>query len=195
MMLAQPGADQSGPDLRPNLILLLAGTGVLAVVSWLTLPWQLAAAATGLGAMMIAGADIDARTFLLPDAVTLGTAAGGVAAAGLLDPFDPLLAVGIAVLRAAATSLALGLFRWGYGRLSGREGIGLGDVKLAAAIGAWLPVDAIPQCFAIATGGALVAVLLAHLRGRTLGRTSRIPFGAFLCPALWIVFYAGALSS
>ena len=81
----------------------------------------------------------------------------------------------------------------GYARLRGREGLGLGDVKLAAAIGAWLPLDAIPLCFALAANAALALVLFAPLRGRPLEATARLPFGAFLCPALWLVFYASAL--
>jgi leader peptidase (prepilin peptidase)/N-methyltransferase len=81
-----------------------------------------------------------------------------------------------------------------YARIRGREGLGFGDVKLAAAVGAWLSLDAIPLCFGLAAGAALVAVMIAHLRGRSIERTTKIPFGAFLCPALWLVFYASALS-
>jgi prepilin signal peptidase PulO-like enzyme (type II secretory pathway) len=81
----------------------------------------------------------------------------------------------------------------GYAKLKGEEGIGLGDVKLAAAIGAWLPLEHVPICFALATGAALLYALQAHLRGREVERTTPLPFGAFLCPALWLVFYAGVV--
>ena len=74
-----------------------------------------------------------------------------------------------------------------------REGLGFGDVKLAAAVGAWLPLQAIPLCFALAAGAALVAVLLAHSRGEAISGSTKIPFGAFLCPALWLIFYVGVL--
>jgi leader peptidase (prepilin peptidase)/N-methyltransferase len=84
----------------------------------------------------------------------------------------------------------LALFRSFYAWLRQSEGLGLGDVKLAAGIGAWLPIDAIPLCFGLATSSALLTVTIAHLRGRSVMRTTRIPFGAFLCPALWIVFFA-----
>jgi leader peptidase (prepilin peptidase) / N-methyltransferase len=83
--------------------------------------------------------------------------------------------------------------RLSYQRLRGREGVGLGDVKLAAAVGAWLPVEAIPLCFGLAAGGALVAVMVACARGQSIDASIKIPFGAFLCPALWLVFYAGVL--
>jgi leader peptidase (prepilin peptidase)/N-methyltransferase len=85
--------------------------------------------------------------------------------------------------------------RWGYARLRHREGLGLGDVKLGAAIGAWLPLEAIPICFALAASAALILVLFAHLRGRPMEAATKLPFGAFLCPALWLVFYASAFLS
>jgi leader peptidase (prepilin peptidase)/N-methyltransferase len=61
----------------------------------------------------------------------------------------------------------------------------------AAGIGAWLPLDAIAACFGLAASAALAAVFLAHLRGRRLHAATKLPFGAFLCPALWLVFYVG----
>jgi prepilin signal peptidase PulO-like enzyme (type II secretory pathway) len=70
----------------------------------------------------------------------------------------------------------------------------LGDVKLAAAIGAWLPIEAIPLCFGLATSGALLMVMFAHFNGQPVTRTTRIPFGTFLCPALWIVFYVSSVT-
>jgi prepilin signal peptidase PulO-like enzyme (type II secretory pathway) len=79
-------------------------------------------------------------------------------------------------------------------RLRYREGLGFGDVKLAAAVGAWLPLESIPLCFALATCAALVAVMLRRLRGESIDATAKLPFGAFLCPALWLVFYASQLS-
>jgi leader peptidase (prepilin peptidase)/N-methyltransferase len=83
--------------------------------------------------------------------------------------------------------------RWSYAWLRGREGLGLGDVKLAAGIGAWLPLDSIPLCFALAAGAGLVCVLLIRVRGGSVDAALKIPLGAFLCPALWLVFYGTAL--
>ena len=91
------------------------------------------------------------------------------------------------------TAFALVLLRWCYTWLRGREGLGFGDVKLAAAVGAWLPLASIPFCFALATCSALVTIMLARLRGESIDATAKLPFGAFLCPALWLVFYALAL--
>jgi len=181
-------------DLRPRLAVLLGGAAPLALVSVGSLAWPAALASIVLGLLMIAGAEIDARTFLLPDAVTLGALGCGILAAPALDPFDPLLAAGGAVVRAAGTAVGLLIVRWCYGRMRGREGLGLGDVKLAAAIGAWLSLEAIPACFALAAIGALILVLLAQVSGRKVQATTKIPFGAFLCPALWLVFYASVLT-
>jgi leader peptidase (prepilin peptidase) / N-methyltransferase len=180
----------AAPDLRPRPAILLAGGAVVAAVSFATLAWPAALAATALGLLMIAGAEVDARTFLLPDTVTVGTLVSGILAAAALDPFAPALSASEAAARAAGTAAALLLVRSLYARLRNREGIGFGDVKLAAGIGAWLPLEAIPACFALAAGAGLTAVLLAHLRGARIEAATRVPFGAFLCPALWLVFLA-----
>jgi leader peptidase (prepilin peptidase) / N-methyltransferase len=184
-------AVESEVDLRPSPAILIGGACVIGLISALSLPWPVAIASTMLGTLMIAGADVDARTFLLPDLITFGAVFCGILAAPLLDPTDPWTAAGQAIARAGGIAGALALFRGGYAWSRKTEGLGLGDVKLAAAIGAWLPLEAIPFCFGLATSGALVTVVLARLRGQAVMRTTRIPFGAFLCPALWIVFYAG----
>lgn len=181
-------------DLRPSLPVLIGGGVAIALVSAASLPGQAAVAAIVLGVLMVAGADVDARTHLLPDAVTLGATVCGVAAAGFLDDLRPWFAIEEAVLRALGTAGLLALLRWSYGWIRHREGLGLGDVKLAAAVGAWLPLDVIPLCFGLATSGALVTILCARLRGDRVERTMRVPFGAFLCPALWFAFYASSLS-
>ena len=114
---------------------------------------------------MVAGADIDARTFLLPDLITFGAIVCGIVAAPLLDTAHPWAAAGEAVARAAGIAAVLALFRTGYAWFRRSEGLGLGDVKLAAGIGAWLPVEAIPLCFGLATSSALLAVMFARLGG------------------------------
>jgi leader peptidase (prepilin peptidase)/N-methyltransferase len=167
----------------------------IAIVSATTLPYATAIASTVLGALMLSGADIDARTLLLPDVITLGALIGGLAAAPMLDPSQPLQAVASAAARATLATLAVGLLRWSYSAMRGREGLGWGDIKLAAAIGAWLPLAVVPMCFALATAAALLAVGLAWLRGHHVCGALKIPFGAFLCPALWLSFYANAVAN
>jgi leader peptidase (prepilin peptidase)/N-methyltransferase len=182
-------------DLRPDPAILIGAGGALALISAAFLPWPVAIASTMLGALMIAGADVDARTFLLPDTVTLGAAAVGIIAAPLLDPSDPWLAGCSAIARALGCAAILALLRSCYAQIRQREGLGFGDVKLAAAVGAWLPLDVIPLCFALATSAALVSIMIAYWRGHAIERVTRLPFGAFLCPSLWVMFYANALSN
>ena len=181
------------PDLRPNLAIVLGGSAAVALISAAALPWPIAVASTALGALMIAGADIDARTFLLPDVVTVGGLVAGLLAAMLFEPLGPWRGASSALVRPGRRHGALALVRWSYAQLTGREGVGFGDVKLAGAVGAWLPLNAIPICFALATGSALAAVLMARLRGREIAGTLKLPLGTFLCPALWFMFFATAL--
>ena len=180
-------------SLRPNVAILAGASAVIVLLSILMLPWPAAVASAALGSLMIAGADVDARTCLLPDSVTWGAVACGIVAAMALNPYDAWHAGAAAIMRAAGTALALALLRWCHAWLRAREGLGFGDVKLAAAVGAWLPLEAIPLCFALAAGAALTAVMFARLRGEAISESTKIPFGAFLCPALWLIFYVGIL--
>jgi leader peptidase (prepilin peptidase)/N-methyltransferase len=181
-------------DLCPNPMVLAGGAAAIGVISALTLPWPVAIASTVLGMLMVAGADVDARTFLLPDTITWGAVACGIVAASLLHPAAPWVTAGEAITRAACIAATLALFRSGYGWIRRSESLGLGDVKLAAAIGAWLPVDTVPLCFGLATTSALLAVMFGYLNGQSITRATRIPFGAFLCPSLWVVFYVDSVT-
>ena len=71
----------SDQNLSPSFVLLAGGSLVIAFLSIASLPWPAALASTLLGTLMIAGAEIDARTCLLPDLVTGGTFLGGILAA------------------------------------------------------------------------------------------------------------------
>ena len=121
-------------DLRPSAAILIGGACVIGLISALSLPWPVAIASTVLGTLMIAGADVDARTFLLPDLITFGALFCGILAAPLLDTADPWAAAVQAIARAGGIAGVLALFRSGYGWIRKTEGLGLGDVKLAAAM-------------------------------------------------------------
>ena len=76
-----------------------------------------------------------------------------------------------------------------YGRLRGREGLGLGDVKLAGAAGVWLDWWAMPIAIEIGALAALALYVAGHILGRRRIRaTTRLPFGLFLAPAIWIAW-------
>jgi leader peptidase (prepilin peptidase)/N-methyltransferase len=84
-------------------------------------------------------------------------------------------------------ALSFQVLRAGYRRLRGREGLGLGDVKLAGVAGAWLDWTMMPVAVEIAALSALVAYLLrVWIRRRPLRAAGRLPFGLFLAPAIWL---------
>ena len=79
------------------------------------------------------------------------------------------------------------ILRWLYLRLRGREGIGLGDVKLAAVAGAWLGWIAMPVAIEIAALSAIAVYATRHfILGRPVQATTRLPFGLFFAPAIWL---------
>ena len=184
---------ESAENLRPNIAVVIGGGIAIGLVSLVSLPGPVAIASIVLGVLMVAGADVDARTYLLPNVITLGTAICGVSSAWFLSDLNPWLATSDAVLRAICVAGLLALLRWIYASIRHREGLGLGDVKLAAAVGAWLPFEVMPLCFGLATGGALLTILWGRLRGKRIERTMKVPLGTFLCPALWFAFYASQL--
>jgi leader peptidase (prepilin peptidase) / N-methyltransferase len=184
---------EPGEDLRPNLAILIGGSIAIGLVSVVSLPGPVAIASIVLGVLMVTGADVDARTYLLPNLITWGATICGVGAAWFLDEPTSWLAISDAILRAMCAAGLLALLRWIYSGIRHREGLGLGDVKLAAAVGAWLPLEVMPLCFGLATGGALLTILWGHLRGNRIDGAMKIPFGTFLCPALWFAFYASRL--
>ena len=91
------------------------------------------------------------------------------------------------VARAVAVALPLLLLMLAYRRWRGRDGLGLGDVKLAAVCGAWLDlatVAAVIELAALLAIGAYVAN--AALQRKPLRGTAFLPFGLFLAPSIWI---------
>jgi leader peptidase (prepilin peptidase)/N-methyltransferase len=136
------------------------------------------------GFLLIALLWIDLDFQLLPDALTFPGTLLGVAAA-LLGPGARHALLGIVV-----GSGYLWLFAWAWKTFLKREGMGGGDIKLAAMFGALLgPVGAFLTITLAAFGGALTgAALMARGRG---GMRTELPFGAFLAPAAMAVFLWG----
>jgi leader peptidase (prepilin peptidase)/N-methyltransferase len=82
----------------------------------------------------------------------------------------------------------------GYRRWRGRDGLGLGDVKLAAVAGAWLGWATIFAVIELAALSALGAYFInARLRRRPLKKTEFLPFGSFFAPAIWIGWLVEAI--
>jgi leader peptidase (prepilin peptidase)/N-methyltransferase len=125
----------------------------------------------------------DLQAFLLPDCLTLPLAVAGLIEAALSQPVAlPDRLIGLVVGYSASALLAIV-----YRRLRGREGLGRGDWKLMAAIGAWVGWQELPAVVMLASAAALLGALLG-LFGRPIALALRVPFGAFLCLAAWAVW-------
>jgi leader peptidase (prepilin peptidase)/N-methyltransferase len=133
---------------------ILAACGVAASI-WVApgLPGYLGAA---LALTTLAIAIIDARLFVIPDELTAAGFILALVKAAVTEP-QAIEAVAFAVLRGALLALLFFALRSGYRRLRGREGIGLGDVKLAGVAGAWLSWLTIPIAVEVAALAALAA--------------------------------------
>jgi leader peptidase (prepilin peptidase)/N-methyltransferase len=91
--------------------------------------------------------------------------------------------------RSAIPGLSAFLLALAYRGLRGRDGLGLGDVKLIAAAGIWLPVLGSFYAIALASIVALAGtVALALLRGKAATLLDSLPFAVFLAPAFWLVW-------
>ena len=176
----------TGISVRYPLIELGAGL-IAAVTAWQVgySPWLWALIPAGW--VLLALAMIDFDTTLLPDDLTypllwagLLLAVTGVSPVSLND----------AVIGAAAGYLALWSVYWTFKLLTGKEGMGYGDFKLLAALGAWLGWQFLP-----------LVILLSSLVGATVGgalllsglvkRDQGIPFGPYLAGAGWIALLWG----
>ena len=165
-----------------------------AVVSLAVAPGLAGMLGAALALDVIAIAAIDARRFIIPDELTLAALVLGIANAGLETWPEGWSAVfpsiGAALLRGAMLAGCFFALRALYARLRGREGIGLGDVKLAGACGVWLAWSTIPVAIEIAALAALTVYVVRQLAGdRVMSATARMPFGLFLAPAIWVGWF------
>jgi leader peptidase (prepilin peptidase) / N-methyltransferase len=190
----------------PLVELAAAVLAVLSVVVFGPAPRALVAFAFAAALVLITFIDIDHR--FIPDEVSLPGILVGVAVSFLLGDPSPRDAV-LGAIRGGGVLWAVA---WTYERTTGVEGMGLGDVKLLAMIGAFLGWQAIPAVIIIASLAGSVAGLVAMLDrpGRrrlqrvashlgpgavavSLRRASRrteIPFGPFLALGALLVLYA-----
>ena len=129
---------------------------------------------------------IDLDHFLLPDALTLPAIWIGL----FINSFELLASARDAILGAACGWVVLAAINTVYKFISNRDGIGQGDWKLAAAIGAWLGLNGLLTAFLIAfLFGAIVGVLLLAVHFRN--RRTAIPFGPFLAVGGIIAIFYG----
>jgi leader peptidase (prepilin peptidase)/N-methyltransferase len=170
------------------------GTAVLsAAVVWrYGWEWQSAAALVFTWAL-VALTVIDLDHQILPDVVTLPLMWLGLLLSLAWQP-GPALSIPVdpwsAIIGAVAGYLSLWLVYWAFKLLTGKEGMGYGDFKLLAALGAWMGWQMLPLIILLsAFTGAVVGIVLIALRGRD--RNIPIPFGPYLAAAGWIALMWG----
>lgn len=157
---------------------MLAADGVTGILLSCLLGWWLLSLAI-----------LDIRHFILPDALTLPLIPAGLAATSLASP----ALLPDAVLGAAAGFASFWVVREVYYRLRGREGLGFGDVKLMAGIGAWLGWQSLASVVLIAAIAGLIVLLPAALRRKPVNGM-RLPFGAYLALGTWLVWLYGPVA-
>jgi len=155
------------------------GTGLLsAVVAAHFGPSMAAGAALLFLWVLIALFWIDADTYFLPDSLTLGLLWLGLLC-NISDMFVPLTD---AVIGAMAGYLALWSVYWAFKLITGRDGMGYGDFKLLAALGAWLGWKMLPAIILLSSlAGAVIGIALVLLAKRGWGKP--LPFGPYLAIA------------
>ena len=170
---------------RYPVVELVAGALAVAAI------WQFGAGWKGLAACaflwtLLALAFIDADTQLLPDDLTLPLLWGGLLA-NLFGLFVPLAS---AVIGAIAGYLVLWAVYWLFKLIRGKEGMGYGDFKLLAALGAWLGWPMLPQIVLVSSVlGAVGGILMIVLKGRD--KAVPLPYGPWLAGAGVVALFFG----
>ena len=154
--------------------------------------WRFGFSAAALGALlfcwaMVALAFIDLDTFYLPDSITLLLLWTGL----VFNVFAVFTDLRSAVIGAAAGYLVLWSVFWLYKLATGKDGMGYGDFKLLAAIGAWLGWKALPLVILLSSFvGAIIGIsLIVFARHQ---KQMPIPFGPYLAVAAVVALFHGA---
>lgn len=171
-----------GARISPRYPVIELLTGLLTL--WLGLHYG--ASPQLLGAILFSWAlltlsVIDIDTQLLPDDITLPLLWLGL----LFNLGGHFVPLADAVLGAAAGYLILWAVYWLFKLVTGKEGMGYGDFKLLAALGAWLGWQSLPMIILLSSlVGAVVGIALMAIKRR--GREIPIPFGPYLALAGWL---------
>ncbi|MDP3540628.1 MAG: A24 family peptidase [Azonexus sp.] len=176
-----------GIAISPRYPIIEIFTGLIsAYTAWHFGPTIQTAGALLLVWSLIALSAIDLDTQLLPDAITLPILWLGLAF-NLANVYSDLSS---AVLGAMAGYLALWTVFWLFKLVTGKEGMGYGDFKLLAALGAWLGWQMLPAIILLSSVvGAVVGITLIVVARH--GRNVPIPFGPYLAAAGTIALFWG----
>lgn len=173
-----------GAEIDRKHLAVEAGGALIGITAILAhpLPTALFTAIFGWWLFLLAALDVEHQW--LPDRLTLPLIPAGLAIAwlGIGPPLDDRL------IGAAAGFASLFLIGWAYRNLRGREGLGGGDPKLFAAIGAWLGWPQLP--FVLLGAGLLgfASILMMRLRGQSVSATDRLPLGTLMALAAWPIW-------
>lgn len=158
----------------------LAAIGAVVVIQHFGVSIQ-AVAALGFTWTLLAAAVIDLEHQLLPDILTLPLMWAGLA----LSIGNTFVAPPTALIGAMAGYISLWMVYWSFRLFTGKEGMGYGDFKLLAALGAWLGWANLPMVVLLSSLlGAIVGISMVIFAGHEYQRP--IPFGPFLALAGWI---------
>ncbi len=170
---------------RYPIIELVTGLLSVAVIYYVGVNWN------GLAALiftwsLIVLTMIDFDTYLLPDDITLPLLWLGLIA----NSFGAFTDLPSALWGAIAGYLALWSVYKVFKLVTGKEGMGYGDFKLLAALGAWMGWQMLPQIILLSSlVGAVIGISMIVIRGRD--KNIPIPFGPYLAIAGWIAFVWG----
>jgi leader peptidase (prepilin peptidase)/N-methyltransferase len=176
--------------IDPRHLAVELAAGLVGIVAIAAHPLPLALVTAALGWWLLAIALLDLDHHWLPDALTLPLVPLGLAAAWA--GFGPPL-----VERAAGAAIgwaALALIARAYRAVRDREGMGRGDPRLMAALGAWVGAWQLPAVLLGAGLLGLAAVLAMRLRGQDVTATTRLPLGTLLALAAWPVWLVVAVT-
>ena len=162
---------------------------LLGVWSGVAVDGPLAVIGAPLAVALLLIAVIDAEHFWLPNILTLPLGAAGLAASAFIGPgsfVDHLIGavLGFAVLAGLAAL---------YKRLRGRDGLGGGDARLLAAIGAWVGWAGLPSVVVWASLAGLSWVLARIVARRAPSLDTALPYGTYLAIGAWLTGLYGPL--
>lgn len=178
-------------DATISVIYPLMEGAVLLIFLWCLwlLPLEYLGAGCFLGWSLLTLSAIDARCYRLPDVLTLPLIFAGLLFNGWTQP-ENLMDY---VIGAGAGYLLFVVIEVAYQKLRGRAGLGRGDAKLFAAVGAWAGWQSLPEVMFMAAVLGIAAALLWSMGRRQKLVTTRIPFGPFLSVSLWFTWLYGPL--
>jgi len=172
--------------LRSEMALAVGIAGAVGLTVFVV-DYPLSIPGAGLAAITCWIARTDWRERIIPNPASLAAAALGVAEA--LISAEPRAAFIDALTRGGVMFLLFFGFRFAYRFWRGREGMGLGDVKLAGVLGLWLEWPYIPVAVELACLSAIAYVLVMKIvAAEPVNAFSKLPFGAFFAPAIWVTW-------